>query len=397
MGTVNLKVAWAQSAVLMVLAVSLPLSTSVISIAAILVAVLWLLEGNYGQRLYEIFTNPVCLTVLLFLAYLLLGLLWSDNLEQGLEVVSSRWKIALMPVFLTAVCYQKRSWYLVAFVAGVTLAMVLTYLAWFGLIQYADVTPTHLTKRTFHVVYNPMLALAIYLVLHQLLWGKKSGIQKVGLGGLALVMGFNMFITEGRTGQLVFFVLLALLCFQYYKKHCLRAVLLICILLPLLFVAMYHLNPTFNNRIEQARTEVATFDENPNTSVGLRLQYWKNSWEIIKEAPLFGVGTGDFVDAYARVNSIKSPGVGPTVNPHNQYILVLCNGGIVGLFLVLMVFLVQLWQARVRIDGWQRIRVALPLFFLVIMFTESYLVVYETGFVFSLFSAVLFKREPLAL
>jgi len=83
--------------------------------------------------------------------------------------------------------------------------MFITFLAWFDLIHYSDVTPTHLTRKTFHVVYNPLLAFGIYLVLHEAIWGQRTGGFRFGMFVLAGVMTFNMFITEGRAGQLVFF------------------------------------------------------------------------------------------------------------------------------------------------------------------------------------------------
>ena len=375
----------------LLLAFSLPLSTSVISVAALLILLLWLVEGNFAGKGREIMANPVCLALLAYLGLYLVGLLWTDNMAGGMAMLNKQWKLTLMPVFLTTVRYDWRRRYVAAFVAGMGVAVLLTYLAWFGLLHYSDITPTHLTHGTFHVVYNPMLALAIYLVLHEILWGGRGRTARLGLAVLAALMILDMFITEGRTGQLVFFVLMALLLIQGLRRHLLLAVLLCLVLLPISFVAAYRLSPMFQQRVDQVRSEIAAFEVNPDTSVGLRLLFWRNSLEIIRAHPLFGVGTGDFQDAYAQVNRVRSPAMVATDNPHNQYVLVLCQFGLPGLVLLLALFAVQVRQAaRIR-DGWQRIRLAFPVFFLTIMLTESYLVVYETGFLFSLLGAVFYK------
>lgn len=81
-------------------------------------------------------------------------------MATGIEALKDQWKLALLPVFLTAVAYRHRSLYLYAFLGGMTLAMGITFLARFGLVHYADVSPTHLTPKTFHVIYNPLLAFA---------------------------------------------------------------------------------------------------------------------------------------------------------------------------------------------------------------------------------------------
>jgi O-antigen ligase len=208
---------------------------------------------------------------------------------------------------------------------------------------------------------------------------------------LAAAMAFDMFITEGRAGQLAFFVLLALLVVQYFRKDIRKGLLVAAIAVPLLFAGGYGLSPTFRQRVDSARHEIAVFDSNPNTSIGLRLLFWQYSWRIIKAKPLIGVGTGDFQPAYARVNKQFSPTMVATDNPHNQYILVLCQFGLVGLAVLLAIFFLQIRAALRGRDDLRRLRMALPVFFLTIMLTESYLIVYETGFFFSLFSAVLFK------
>ncbi len=375
------------------LAFFLPLSTSAITLLAILTLICWLLAGDFTEKFAEIFSNPVVLAVLAFLALLILGLLWSPDVATGLEVIQDRWKIALLPVFLTAVSYRRRSLYVNFFLAGLTTAMLITFLAWFDLIHYADVTPEHLTRKTFHVVYNPLLAFGIYLVLHEAVWGRRRVLGRTALFGLASVMTFNMFITEGRAGQLVFLVLMALLLFQIFKTSRLKAAVAVLVLIPTVFGAGYFFSPPFKQRVDTACQEIGQFQQNPNTSVGLRLLYWQNSWDIIRQHPWLGVGTGGFEAAYSQVNKENSPRYFTTDNPHNQYILIAVMLGIPGVLALLAIFAVMFRQAIVLDDRWQRIRFAFPLFFLTIMVTESYLKVYETSFFFALFTAVFYVNK----
>ena len=376
------------------LAFSIPLSTSALSILAILILLFWLFEGNFTEKIVEIFSNPVVVSVLAFLAVLAIGLLWSPDVRAGLEVLQDRWKIAMLPVFLTAISYKRRPFHINCFLAGLVVAMFITFLAWFDLIHYSDVTPTHLTRKTFHVVYNPLLAFGIYLVLHEAIWGQRRGGFRFGMFVLAGLMIFNMFITEGRAGQLVFFVLIALLLFQIFRKNRVKAVLAAFLLLPIVFVTGYGLSPVFKHRVDTVRQEISQFKDNPETSIGLRLLYWQNSWEIIRQHPWLGVGTGGFEAAYARVNQKKSPLYFPTDNPHNQYVLVATMVGIPGVVALLLIFAVMFRQAFAKRDNLQRVRCAFPLFFLTIMLTESYLKVYETAFFFVFFAAVLYKQKP---
>ncbi|MHB8790958.1 MAG: O-antigen ligase family protein [Desulfobulbaceae bacterium] len=373
------------------LAFSLPLSTSAVTVLAFLILLLWALTGEYGRKFREIFQNKVCMAVLAYLALHLLGLLWTEDTGAGLEMLAKQWKLMLLPVLLTSLRSEHRRPVLYFFLTGLTLMMATTYLAWLDLYHYGGVTPDHPTRRLFHVVYNPMLAFGCYLTLHEVLWGGGSPWRRAGMLALALAMAFDMFITEGRAGQLAFFVLLTLLVFQYFRKDLRKGLLVAAIAVPLLFAGGYVLSPTFQQRVDSARHEIAIFDSNPNTSIGLRLLFWKNSWRIIKAKPLIGAGTGDFQLAYAWVNMQFSPAMVATDNPHNQYVLVLCQLGLMGLVALLAIFVLQVRAALQSRDDLRRLRLALPVLFLTIMLTESYLIVYETGFFFSLFSAVLFK------
>lgn len=379
---------------LILLAFSLPISTSAITVTAILVLVCWLGEGEFLHKWKEIITNPICIALFVYLGILVLGLCWADDLSTGLASIRKQWKLWLLPVFLTTVRWERRWWYVAAFIAGVATTMLLIDLAWFDWLRYVGVTaPYQFNLVSNNIVYTPMLALAIYLLLHQSLWGGLKGIRRWLLLPLIGLMIFTLFITMGRAGHVVFFVLMLLLLFQYFHRNMLKAVLLALVLLPLVFTVAYRISPVFQARVDLVQQEIRTFDQNPDTSVGQRLVFWKNSWRIIRQSPWLGVGTGGFVAAYAQMHHQWTPEMTSTDDPHNQYLFSAVQQGVLGLLALLGLFVVQIYRAWQSTDGWERIRMAFPLFFLVIMTTASYLNVYGSGFLFSLFSAVLFKTQ----
>jgi len=210
-------------------------------------------------------------------------------------------------------------------------------------------------------------------------------------------MIINMFITEGRSGQVAFFVLLFIFLLQLFRKKIVWGITLGVIVLPLLFVGGYKLSPNFHERVYTAWKEVKNVHYALDTSIGHRLYFWVTSWEVFEDHPLIGVGTGDYKEAYALKNLEQYPRLPPliqnTENPHNQYVLVLAQLGLLGFVSLLSIFVLQVRQSFEVDEEYQRIRLAFPLLFLTIMLSESYLIVNETGFVFSLFAAVLYKRK----
>lgn len=376
----------------LLLAFCLPLSTTAVTLLAVASLACWCYEGEFARKWEEIRANPICIAVFCYLGVFLIGLCWSDDLAGGVAAVKKQWKIWLLPVLLTTVHWQRRWWYLAAYIAGVSSLLLLVALVTAGVVVYPEMDARgHLSLIGNQIVFTPMLAWAVYLLLHQLLWAGLGRWQQGAMLLLAGAMTWGVFMTKGRAGQLVFFVLMVVLIVQYFRRNLFRAALVATVLLPLIFASAYQLSPVFQDRTAQIRQNISAFDQNPNTSVGQRLFFWKNSWEIIRQSPWLGVGTGGFAVAYAQVNQQRSPALPATVNPHSQYILAATEQGVLGVLALLGLFAAHFWQARRLEDAWQRIRWAFPLFFLTIMATDSYLNTFGSGFLFSLFSAVLFK------
>jgi len=67
--------------------------------------------------------------------------------------------------------------------------------------------------------------------------------------------------------------------------------------------------------------------------MGIRMYFWKNTLELIKEKPLLGYGTGAFESAY-REHISKQTGVAATItsDPHNQFLKIATEHGLFGLF-----------------------------------------------------------------
>jgi len=87
------------------------------------------------------------------------------------------------------------------------------------------------------------------------------------------------------------------------------------------------------SRVEQAFNEIATVDRAPTpTSLGQRVSFVRHTLEMVADHPVFGIGTGGFVEAYRPyVRDVKGWQGQDTGDPHNQYLKILAEQGIVGL------------------------------------------------------------------
>jgi O-antigen ligase len=83
------------------------------------------------------------------------------------------------------------------------------------------------------------------------------------------------------------------------------------------------------------------------------LDFYVNSLKIIKENPVIGTGTGSFKDTYNRF--VAKTEMKPTSNPHNEYLMITVQFGLVGLLVLLGFFWIQWYNAGFLKDRQQTI------------------------------------------
>jgi len=287
-------------------------------------------------------------------------------------------------------------YYIFAFITAITVTEIISYLVWFQVIEtFGNAYILDPTPFMSHISYNPILAFAIYIVLHEIFFNKKlTNLVFSFYSFFAISMTINMFITGGRAGQVAFFVMLSILIFQIFDKQRVKSLLVILIMIPSIFITAYQFSDLFKARIDEAINDMATlsFSNEYHTSIGLRLNFTKNSFEVIKKNPIIGIGTGDFPSEYKKINQINSPQVLATTNPHNMYTLITTQLGLIGLVSMLSIFYYQIKLSSYASNRFIKdLGVALPLMFLVIMWSDSYLLGHYTTLVFVFFSSFLYK------
>ncbi len=121
---------------------------------------------------------------------------------------------------------------------------------------------------------------------------------------------------------------------------------MLCLLGTAVLVGILASTPTSKQRIELAKHEFTSeIDQTKETSIGYRLTFWKNTLEMLPKYALLGTGTGGFEKAYANQVEGRSGTAGVvTGDPHNQYLKILVEHGILGLAVFLSIIILLLWQ-----------------------------------------------------
>jgi O-antigen ligase len=172
---------------------------------------------------------------------------------------------------------------------------------------------------------------------------KTKQIKIFEIACVIFLVSYIALFTTGRSGYLAMLVVLIFMAIKYIKVNkfltTLKSWSLIAIVAMLAMILLMS-SKTSSDRISQAIVELHQSDKNANenvvTSIGQRVIFWKNTIEMIPKYFLLGAGTGAFKAAYTEQVADKTGLVAAiTQDPHNQYLKILIEQGILGLVLFL--------------------------------------------------------------
>lgn len=325
---------------------TVPIWVSADGILVALLVVCWLASGEWRERIRRITANPVAVSALLLFVWLLAGSLWGmGSLEERVLAVKKYADLLLIPLLISlAVDIHERNRALLALTASLMVTLLLSLALSVGFLPGSQAlncdrfNPCVFKKHTTH---NVLMAFGA-LLFAVLAWKSSQRWVRWGLGGAAVLAAGNVLLmVQGRTGYVVL-AGLAVMAFHMYFGW--RGMLAAIVGLCLAFSAAYQVSSSFHQRVELVVS--GTTQWNPQVAaadpVGWRLEFFYHTAEIIRDHPLMGVGTGGFVQAY-RSRAVQ-PGMAVPPHPHNQYLFIMAQVGIVGLGLLLWLF-VQQWRS----------------------------------------------------
>ncbi len=377
----------------------LPLTVAVTNIIMAFIVLLWLLRGTFKEDWNEVKDNKVVLAVLGFYLLHIVGLLWTEDMNWGLHILKKETKFLLLPIFMLFVKVEHIKYYIYAFLSAMLISVFLSYGVWFEILpEFKHAHVKNPVPFMSHISYNPFLAVAIYLLISIVLFSKYISLKiKLLMIPLLIIMSIDMFITEGRGGQVMFFSMMVILLFQYFNTKKMKAFFLSILIVPAVFFISYKTSEVFQNRVDKALTEITNFnidDSNAKisqSSMGTRMTFLVTSYEIIKKNIFLGVGVGDFKVEYLKVRTITDENLIPD-HPHNMYLLILTQLGLLGLVSLLSILYFQIKVALINNNMLLRnVGIALPIMFSIIMLSDSYLLGHFTSMLFIFLSAFLYK------
>jgi len=376
----------------------LPIHVSPAYQITFVILVLSLMEGDFVNKWQRLRREPLFWIFQAFFWVFVVSLLWTEDMAAGKRMVGRYGFFLLSGLYLTIARPDLLPRCIGFFLAGCAFTETLAYYNWLQMHVFTDwpagirvrKSPEDTAPFVDRILYTPALAWAGYLAMRQAL--KESGVLRIVYAALSLATVGNLIFSGGRTGLVAFLVLLGLFVFQRFAKRPITAIIAALSLVGGITAAGYFSNDYFKQRVDAATHEVTHYKEAVNTSVGLRINFYINTWNVFSENPLIGVGGGDFTAEYKHMNERNSPQWMSTFNPHNQYLFVLSTTGLLGGIIMLLVYMPPaLWKGPK--DALSEQRWALFTFIACISIFESYLWRSNTSLLFVLFSTLLMQSS----
>jgi O-antigen ligase len=327
------------------LAVSLPWSTSVSAI----VSVLWLVVfvATLERDDYDILFTPAGGLPVLLVLLGIAGMAWADvSLVERWKGLDSFLKLLFIPMLLLHFRRSGRGMYVFAGYALSCAALLL--------VSYAvTVLQVKFTQDPGVPVKNAatqsgefatcMLGFA-YLAYDWI--ARRKWIWAAGAFALILAMFANMvFVATGRTALVVVAVLLVLFVLLHLTW---RGIALVGAAAAVVVAVAWLSSPYLRERTEGVRTELlASEATGVRTSSGERIEFAKRSLAFIREAPLIGHGTGTIHALFERAAAGRTGVAGvAAANPHNQTFAVGIQLGLVGVAVLWAMWIAHLLLFR---------------------------------------------------
>ena len=368
----------AQQFLFILLGVFIPTSIAITNLIIGLLAICWILERNFKAKFDSIKSSKWMLSIFALIGFYALGMLWGDN-HLNAEWQFQRLALLLVfPVLVTMNLKQETiknaviAFLVTAFISAfVAIAINNNIILPLGnYLSFIEVSWRNSAFITYNY-HNVILALATTISFYILAEGKSKYPYLLLL--FITIYALSVFTERGRAGQVIFNLSAVFYIVYYNRRHLLRLVALLLLLFSFQFT-VYKSTNVYKDRFDAVSNIIQNNgDAGEGKLEDIRYIFVKESLSRILEKPILGYGTGSFGTIFSAEVKTGHDFIFHKT-PHNQYLYVWFELGILGLVLLLLIFYHQIKELFRKKDGIHR--VLLPLSFMFLMLVDSYFFIF---------------------
>ena len=374
---------------------SVGFSTALTSIFCGLLLIFWFISGTVFQTLRHAIALPIGKTLLAFFLLLLLGFLNTD-LEVG-DAVDSLWSWRkIFYILILLFIFSDDKWkkiFAFSFLASSFFGLLFSFFSWFGLTDYQIGGAPGVVLQNWTT--QGMIFGTSILVCFQLGLGAADFERRI-LVAIAILFALNvLFVTPSRSGYLALVIVSIVL---FISRFGWRKFPWILVLIVTIASFAYFNIDTMKTKIDLGLKESEMFvkadEELPLNSITFRLTAYQNTFELISKKPFLGHGTGKFFDAYKEQveDNYDDWRQDAITDPHNQYLFILTENGILGLS-VFLLFILSVFLMHNRCDKYSLIGIAVMSVWVVTSLFSSHFRTFPEGHILGLFVGAMMSKS----
>jgi O-antigen ligase len=298
--------------------------------------------------------------VFLFILFFLLqvsGLLYSENIKNGLDIVLSRLSLLIFPIlFILPGKYidKNRKRLLRLFAGATTIYIVFCFV--YALVRSVSLNNGQITINTHppqgywlsyffgsffsanqHPSYVAIFVILSIVIIFESVLNKAAKWKEQVLWIVSILILFtSLYFLSSRMALIIILIIIPIFLYQKLKVN--GRILIVGISTVILLLLGFSIIRT-NDRINYYINQMTEGSIKEKLEKDSRIMIWKSSLEIIKENPLLGVGIGDVRDELMKKYDLLGDKdlITSRYNAHNQFLEIAIEGGVISLLLFIMI------------------------------------------------------------
>ena len=333
------------------LALSLPWSTTLVAVLAVLMLIV-LVPFLDVEALLQSSRRPASVVAIALFVLAVVGTLWSPApWAERFHGIGPVLKLLMLPLLFYHFERSERGrWIFIAFLVSCVLLSVMSWIVAFH--------PDLSLKPRFNAAHGifvkdyidqsqefTLCVMALAYPIIALVRARKVRLA-LPLCAIALTLLANMmFVIVSRTALVTMPIMAAVFGLLHLRW---RTNLMILAASIAVVAAAWAVSPQFDVALERFSQDYRFYKKGIPSSTAERLEYWTNALTFLADAPLIGNGTGSTKQLYEQAARSPEWGVGIRVfpNPHNQTLAVAIQWGVLGIAALYAMWLVHLLMFR---------------------------------------------------
>jgi O-antigen ligase len=358
----------------------MPLSSTLKDIALVMVCAGVLLFPTYNQLLPPLCRKPWFILAIFLFLQILVSCLWTPaSGHEQLLALKKYSKLLYLPLCVVGFKDQRvRFLGLHVLLLSMLLVAGFTFLKMIHVLHWRGDDPGEVFRN--HIMTGFMMSFAAGVGAYFAII--TPGIRRYAYLLCSLLLTAQIFfIGTGRTGYVVYVVMMSILFFSMFSF---RHALVLFFLGALGLVTIFYSSPTMHARVTALASDYQQYQQaDKNTAIGYRVQFHAYAKTLFLRHPWLGNGAASFRTLYTEEQPVTAWGK-RLLEPHSNYWLVASEQGLLGV-LTLLALLAALFYEVWGLKTLRVVGLMLWLPFVMANFTDSFLFYSGTGYFFILF------------